>query len=414
METNDNTDVKLAAGQPGRRRAAKASGSAFDHLQLLADNLRLIVLGTAGAGLLGFALSNILTPTFTGRTQFLPPAQQQSSASALIQSLGAAGALAGATAGLKNPADQFIGFLKSEGVQDSLVQRFRLQERYAAKLRVDARRALAQRTRISAGRDGIMTLEVDDTSPEFAAQLANAYVEELHHMMGRLALTEAQQRRVYFEKKTAEAKAALDKADQAVQATGISSTAIKSSPQAAVEVVARLRASVTAQEILVASMRGYLSEGSPDIHQAMTQLAAYKQQLREAERAEPSTSPDDTYISKYRQLKYSEALYELFAKQYEIARVDEGREGAVVQVVDPARPPERRSFPKRSQMTLAGAVGGLLLILVFVYGRNSWRKFNADAASAAKVARLKAAVRAAAFGRRPSDQQPLPLDRDGN
>jgi uncharacterized protein involved in exopolysaccharide biosynthesis len=232
--------------------------SLLDLLQVIVDNLRLLVLGPLAVGILALGITFLIPPTYTAKTQFLPPQQQQSSASALLQSLGAMGGLASAAGGIKNPADQYIGFLKSTSIQDSLVDRFKLQDRYEKKLKVDTRKELQENTKIVAGKDGIISLEFDDKDPQFAADVANGYVDELRKLMGRLSLTEAQLRRTFFEGKLKEAKEGLAQADQELRATGINASTLKSSPAAAVEVVARVRAGIVAQEVKIAAMRGYL------------------------------------------------------------------------------------------------------------------------------------------------------------
>ncbi len=109
--------------------------SLLDLVQVVADNLRLLVLGPLAAGLLALGYSYTITPTFTATTKFLPPHQQLSSAASMLQSLGALGGLAGTAGGIKNPADQYVAFLKSQRLQDALVDRFKLLDRYKTKSR---------------------------------------------------------------------------------------------------------------------------------------------------------------------------------------------------------------------------------------------------------------------------------------
>ena len=176
--------------------------SLLDLLQVVADNLRLLILGPLAIGLAALGISFAIPPTYTAKTLFLPPQQQQSSASALIQSLGSMGGLAGAAiGGIKNPADQYIAFMKTVSLQDALIERFKLQERYDKKFRVDTRKQLLENTKLASGKDGIITLEFDDQDPKFAAEVANAYIDELRRLMTRLAVTEAQMRRQFFEGK---------------------------------------------------------------------------------------------------------------------------------------------------------------------------------------------------------------------
>lgn len=367
----------------------------FGLFQTLADNLRLLVLAPLAAGLLALGISFALPPTFTATTQFLPPQQQQSAAASMLQSLGALGGLASAATGLKNPNDQFVAFLQSRSVQDALIERFKLMERYDEKFAQDARKALSTNARVTSGKDGLITIDVDDKDPVFAAQLANAHVEELTRLLNRLAVTEAQQRRLFFEGQLASAKDKLVKAEQALKASGVNSGALKANPVAAIESLARIKASITAQEIKLASMRGYLTESAPDFKQAQNELAALRAQMSRAEREEPATAGDSDYVAKFRDFKYFETLFELFAKQYEIAKVDESREGAVIQVLDAAQPPERKSSPQKAKIAAITTAAVGLAVLLFIFIRQALRNAKQDSESQAKLADLSRAWRKA-------------------
>ncbi len=369
--------------------------SLLDLLQVVVDNLRLLVLGPLAAGLLALGITFVLAPTFTATTKFMPPQQQQSGAAAMLAGLGALGGLAGAAGGLKNPADQYVAFVKSRSVQDALIDRFKLTERYDEKYKQDTRKALEKNLQISSGKDGLITIEASDEDPVFAAQLANAHVEELGQLLNRIAVTEAQQRRLFFEKQLADVKAKLVLAGQALKASGVNSSAVKANPQAAVEGLARLKAGVAAQEIKLASMRGYLTDSAPEFRQAQTELAALRAQLFRAEKEEPALVGQDSsasdYIAKFREFKYQETLFELFAKQYEVARIDESREGAIVQVVDTALPPERKSKPQKALIAVITTLATGFVLLLFVFIRHALRNAKQNPETAEKLATLRQA-----------------------
>jgi uncharacterized protein involved in exopolysaccharide biosynthesis len=184
-----------------------------------------------------------------------------------------------------------------------------------------------------------------------------------------------------------------------LKASGVNSSALKASPTAAVEGLAKLKAGITAQEVKLASMRGYLAESAPDFKQAQTELSAMRAQMARAESEEPvaagAKGADSDYIAKYREFKYHETLFELFAKQYEMARVDESREGAVIQVVDAAQPPEKKSKPKKAMIALMTTLATGFALLLFIFIRQAWRNAAADPQTAAKLAALRASIRGA-------------------
>jgi tyrosine-protein kinase Etk/Wzc len=369
--------------------------SLLDLLQVVVDNLRLLILAPLIAGLAALGITFAIAPTYTATTKFMPPQQQQSGAAAMLAGLGALGGLAGAASGLKNPADQYVAFLKSRSVQDALIDRFKLTERYETKFKEDARTALSANVLAASGKDGLITIDASDKDPTFAAQLANAHIEELGQLLNRLAVTEAQQRRVFFEKQLNSAKDNLTKAEQALKASGVNSSALKASPAAAVEGLAKLKATIAAQEIKLASMRGYLTESAPDFKQAQTELSAMRSQMARAEKEEPASSSDSDYIAKFRDFKYHETLFELFAKQYEMARVDESREGAIIQVLDVAQPPERKSKPKKAMIAMMTTLAVGFTLLLFVFIRQALRGAAQTPESAEKLSQLGQAWRRA-------------------
>lgn len=361
----------------------------------LIEHWKLLILGSLAFGLAALGIAFVITPTFTARTTFLPPQQQQSGLASALASLGGLAGLAGAAGGIKSPADQYVALMQSVSATDRLIQQFDLMQVYEAKYRFEARKALEQNTRIAIGKkDGLISIEVDDKSPQRAAEMANAYVEELRRLTSELAVSEAQQRRMFFEKELKEARDQLAKAQQALEASGFNVGALRAEPKAAAESYARLRAEITAAEVRLQVLRGTLAEGAPEVQRQAAQLSALRGQLARLERSATDDAGPD-YLSKYREFKYRETLFELFARQYELARVDESREGALIQVVDVAMPPEYKSKPKRGFIAVAATMLSLLLLGMFILVRHAWRQSAADPQSAEKVARLRAA-----FGRR--------------
>jgi uncharacterized protein involved in exopolysaccharide biosynthesis len=363
--------------------------SLLDLLQVIVDNLRLLVLGPLVCGLAALGYSFTIPPTYSAKTQFLPPQQQQSSAASMLASLGALGGLAGAATGLKSPADQYIAFMKSVSVQDALIERFKLVEKYEAKLKTDARMALTGSVRIASGKDGLISVEVDNKDPKFAADLANAHVEELRNLLDKLAVTEAQQRRMFFEKQLQITKENFTRADLALKSSGINSSVLKTSPASAVEAVARLKAGISVQEVKLGTMRNYLTESSPDFKQALSELTSLKSQLAKAEKEEPASKDASDYVARYREFKYQETMFELFAKQFELAKVDESREGAVIQVLDMAEPPERKAKPKKAMIAVITALASGFALLLFVFIRSALKNASQDEETKLRMAALK-------------------------
>ncbi|WP_130433513.1 Wzz/FepE/Etk N-terminal domain-containing protein [Rivibacter subsaxonicus] len=358
----------------------------------LAQNLKLLILGPLAAGLVALGIAFLLPKTYTARTSLLPPQQQQNQVGAALSQLGALAGLAGG-AGLKTPADQYVALMQSETVADRLIDRFKLMQVYDVDYRFQARKELAQNVRFAIGKkDGLISIEADDRSPQRAADIANAHVEELRRLSSSLALTEAQQRRVFFEEQLKQTRDRLTKAQMDLQGSGFSQGALKAEPKAAAEGYARLRAEVTAAEVKLQTMRRSLADASPEVQQQQSLLAALRGQLAGLERSGELGGGSD-YVGRYREFKYQETLFELFSRQYELARLDESREGALIQVVDVATVPEWKSKPKRGLIAVAAVALSFLLVAAFVVARHFWHESARDPATADKLARLRTAWR---------------------
>lgn len=311
---------------------------------------------------------------------------------AALASLGGLAGLAGSAASLKSPADQLVSLMQSVTVEDRLIDKFGLMQVYKTEFGSDARMLLEKYTRIAIGKkDGLISIEVDDHSPQRAADIANQYVTELRRMTSVLTVTEAQQRRAFFEVELAKARAGLAKAQAALQASGFSSSALRGEPKAAAEGYARLKAEATAAEVRLQTLRSALADSTPEVQRQQAALMAVRDQLARLERTQDSGADAD-YLGKYREFKYQEALFELFSRQYESARLDERREGPLIQIVDPALPPEVKSKPRRGSTAVMVTLIAFAILSIFVIRRDAWRHALKDPGTARKLDRLKAAV----------------------
>lgn len=329
-------------------------------------------------GVAGFAGSYLVPPTFTAKASFLLPQSPTNAAAAALASLGGLASLAEGAVGSRSPADQYAALMMSVVVADRLIDRFELDKVYETELRTDTRRRLENNTRILIGRrDGLIAVEVDDHDPKRSADMANQYVDELRALSARLALTEAQQRRMFFEGQMGKAREELLKAQVALQGSGFSAGVLRTEPRAAADNYGRLRSQVAAAEVGLETLRRSLTDSSPEVQLASAQYAALRAQLNRAEQSDTSAKQPE-YLARFREFKYRETLFDLFARQYEAARVDEAREGVLIQVVDAASPPERKSKPKRAVVASIAALATLLLMMVGLIIRERLRPPPAD------------------------------------
>ncbi len=349
---------------------------------------------------LAIVVSLLMTPIFTAKTVMMPPQQQQSGAASALASLGGLAGLAGAAAGIKSPDEMYIAFMQSESLQNVLVEKFKLKDRYEAKTFADTRNALKTNVKITADKkSGLITIEADDKDPEFAAQLANAHVDELRSLMGRLAVTDAQQRRVFYEQQIAKTQEDLAVAEAnfraAKEKSGMQVTAVIA--ESGVKASAELRGQIAAREVQMQAMGRFATPQNPDVQRLGSELAALRGQLAKIEQGsgvDDKTSPlQQMAVKAYRDIKAREAMMGVLVAQYESARVDEAKEGPLIQQVDVAVAPERRSRPKRAIMVLVTAFAGLFLGVLIAFARRAVRKAAENPETSGQVSRLKAAWR---------------------
>jgi len=346
----------------------------FDYLIVLLKRKRLIIGITLGAAIITAIISLIMPPIYRAETKILPPQQGSSMATQFLSQLGSAAGLVGGAVGIKTPNDLYIGLLKSRLVLDGVIDRFKLMELYKTKSRENARRGLADTLKARDDKkSGIITIGVEDKDPKRAADMANAFVEELKNMNKGLAVTEAGQRRLFFEEQLKDTKEALIKAEDSMEGFQERTGAIKIDEQAkaVIEGIANLRAQIAAKEVGLKVMRTYATPQNPDIQRAEEELRGMREQLGRLETRSGGHNPDPLmptgripgvgteYIRKLREFKYQEALYEILLKQYEAARLDEARDAAIIQVIEKAIPPEKRVKPKRKQMVMIATFSGL-------------------------------------------------------
>lgn len=339
--------------------------SFLDILRTLVKHKR-IVLGVPFAVALITAGITLLMPNiYTGRAVLMPPQQQQSTAAMMLGQLGALAGVTGSGLGLKNPNDLYIGMLRSRTVADFLIERFKLQELYDKETLVETRKKLANNTSLTSGKDGLIVIEVDDEDPQRAADMSNAYVEELVKLTQNLAISEASQRRLFFENQLKKAREELAEAEielkKTQERTGM--VALDEQGRATIEAAAMLRAQVTAKEVEMAAMRTFATEANPDYRRLQEELTGLRAQLAKMERNTERDTGDIListgkipaagleYARRLRDVKYYEAIFELMAKQFELARVDEARNAAVIQIVDKAIPLDKKTRPYRSLIT---------------------------------------------------------------
>ena len=235
---------------------------------------------------------------------------------------GGAGAALGSIG--KDPNAIYIAMLKSRSITEKIVAKFDLKTIYKKESLTDTIKVLLDASNIVSSKDGLITIEVDDKDPQRAANIANTYVVELNSLMQTLAVTEASQRRLFFE----------------------------------------------------------------------TQMKPAKDRLTDAEiKLDRTLKTSLEYIDALRDQKYLESLYEIIVRQFEAAKLDEAKDSPLIQVLDKAIPPEKKSKPKRSLIVVLATLVAFFLAVIWAFLRESILKSKEQPEQAQRFHLLQTALR---------------------
>ena len=380
----------------------------FAHMHLLWDRRKAILRATA-IGALASALIAVLIPSrYSSTTQLMPPDPQSASGMAMMAAIaskasGGLSGIAGDLLGLKTSGALFIGVLRSQTAQENLVQQFDLRKAYGKRLVVDARTSLDQNTAISEDRkSGIITISVTDRSPQRAAAIASAYVDQLNVLIAGLSTSSAHRERVFLEERLKVAKQDLDEAaSQLAQFSSKNNTLdIQTEGKAMLDAAATIGGQLIAAQSQLEGLRQIYTDNSPrvrslnarvqELRKQLSKLGGYNEAAAPAAAGALESRPTDMpypsirqlpllgakYADYYRRAKIQETVFELLTSQYELAKVQEAKETPSVKVLDPAKVPERKSFPPRTLIVLLGTFLVAVVSVTWVVGFAHWEEVD--------------------------------------
>ena len=358
-------------------------------------------------GCITAAYSLIVPEIYTASTTLIPSDRKQSSAMSMLSQLGPLAGMAGVGFGGGSDTEVLMTMLKSRRVQDQIITKHQLTKSKNGDLSMEqARKGLSGATAASLGRkDGVITISVEDESPEKAAKIANDYVTELERLSRELVLTVASQRRAFLEKQLIEATTKLQMAEEAMRTSQETTGLIQLEEQgrAVIEAIATLQAQIAAKEVELGALKLSATEDNPDMKRAVTILAQMRTQLANLERDNPDSTQGSSsiittsqvpkagleYARRLRDLKYAETINQLLTQQYQMAKVEESQNAPILQILDVAIPPEQRSSPERTQMVLMAIVASGFAMCLLAFVLEAKRQSETDPEQAGKIADLK-------------------------
>jgi uncharacterized protein involved in exopolysaccharide biosynthesis len=372
-------------------------------LRLLWERRRLLSQVTLYA-LLASTLTAFLIPArYESTARLMPPDNQSGSSLAIATAAmsGAAGGLGGISSDLldlKSTSDVFVGIVSSRTVQDKLIEQFDLKKLYRDRHMEDARRDLAEHTGISVDRKSeIISITVMDKSPQRAAAMAQAYVEELNRLVAELSTSSARRERIFLEGRLQSVSQDLEAAEKNFSQFASKNTAIdvKEQGKAMVEAAATLQGQLIAAESELQGLKQIYTDSNARVRSVNARVDELKYQLdkmggKGESMTEISSQPSDSlypsirklpllgvmYADLYRRTMIQEAVLETLTKEYEMAKVEEAKEIPTVKVLDAADIPGKKAFPPRLLIMFLGTFLGSCSGVLFVLGSASWNSID--------------------------------------
>jgi uncharacterized protein involved in exopolysaccharide biosynthesis len=384
--------------------APENSGQGLAHLRLLWGKrsllLRVALLTTLASALVAF----LIPARYESTARLMPPDNQAASgfataAAALTAGAGGLSSLAGEYLGLKSTSDVFASILGSRTVQDKLIQQFDLKKLYGDRRTSDARTDLAQRTSVAVDRKSqIITITVTDRSPQRAAALAEAYVQELNRLVSDLSTSSARRERIFLEGRLQSVSQELETAEKEFSQFASKNTAIdiKEQGKAMVDAAASLQGQLIAAQSQLEGLRQVYADDNVRVRTVRARINELERELEKLGGKGESAStlsdqPSESmypsirklpllgvqFADLYRRTRVEEAVFETLTKQCELAKVQEAKEIPTVKVLDAADIPDRKSFPSRIPIILFGAAFGLVGAAIWVLGNERWQDIDA-------------------------------------
>jgi capsule polysaccharide export protein KpsE/RkpR len=370
-------------------------------LRLLWTQRQMLFRVTLYAMLGSTALVLLIPSRYESTARLMPPDNQSSSGLAMaaaamsgVAGAGGLGGIAGDLLGLKSTSDVFVGILGSRTAQDKLIEQFNLKKLYGARNMEDARKALAANTSLSVDRKSqITSVTVTDRSPQRAAAMAQAYVEELNRLVAELSTSSARRERIFLEGRLQGVSTDLEAAEKEFSQFASKNAAIdvKEQGKAMVEAAAMLQGQLIAAQSQYEGLRNIYTDDNSRVRSTKARIDELQRQLeklggKDESSTNASSQPGDsmypsirklpllgvTYADLYRRTKIQEAVLETLTKQYELAKVQEAKEIPTVKVLDTANTPDKKSYPPRTLFIFLGTTFAFMTAACWVFGKTTW------------------------------------------
>ncbi len=348
----------------------------LDLLLVIVKRKNMVFRISCAAALLTAAFSLLLPNIYTSTALIVPAQEEKGVAGAMLNQLGGLAGLAGASIVGKTQEELYVTMLKSEAMKDRVIDQLNLMKRFDKDYRSDVYKLLDSCSVFTTGKkDGVVTISVEDRNPQWAAAIANAYVNQLGSLTVNLNVTGSGKSRSFLERRLSSAKGDLAQSEEMLKLFQAKNKTLNMPEQvkATIAGVAQLRAQLASQEVRLAALKLQFTDSAPEVKTAKAFIGNLKAQIDQIEGTGGGSIPSvgsipdlgQEYVRLMRDFKIQESIVEILSKQYELAKINETKDVVSFQVLQTAKSPERKSKPKRLLMVLL-ATGTAFFIGIFL------------------------------------------------
>ncbi len=304
--------------------------------------------------------------------------------------------------GLDMPSgDIFQTILKSRTLKERLIDKFDVRENYNMAEDVffeDLLKTFEAHYDVTTRDDNTIIVTVEDKSPERSAAMANEAVRTLDQIYSQITSDNARANRIYIGERLEKINDSLNTLQDSIIAfqNEYKAISITNQTMATIEAASELKAQQIAAEIEIEIMRNSFGADHPTIDQLKSASQEYGKKYNDilyGKEGDLFLSLNDLpklgrdYADLLRKAKIQSTLIEYIYPQYEAAKIQEDRETSNIQLIDPAKVPNRKAKPPRRLIVTVAAVasliGTLVLVLLFEYWKSipeknphDWKKIQ--------------------------------------
>lgn len=375
LQDHDNSELY------GQAQADDDTINLLDYLDIIVKHNRFIIRSTVAAFVISIGISLLLPKIYTSTAMIIPSQQDPGLMGMMMGQMGGGMAsIAGDLLGKGSTADMYVSMLNSNAVSDKIIDRFKLMQVYGQKYRLNTYKVLDNNVDISAGKkDGIISITIEDKDPKRAAEIANAYVEELSKLTVKLNITGAGQNKVFLEDRLARAKVDLARAEDALKTFQTRNKVVSVPDQATATIgsIAQLKGQLALQEVQLVTLLQQFTERNQEVKTVKASISNLRSQIAQLEgKGSGGSIPGvgsvpalgEQYVRLMREFKIQETLVEILTKQYEMAELNATKDIPSLQVLQIAQIPDKKTKPKRSLIVLAitSVVGFIAVLYAFL------------------------------------------------